>query len=154
MLTSHQAPDIGDILCFVRPDDICEPMIGRQSGRFCLAGRLAAGRMFLIGIMVLTIAVQGYFTQTHIHPQNLAGSSIAQKLNDSSPRHHNVPVDDSPANCPLCQQFLHNGQFVAPAALVFFLPTLAISTIEIAMLAARRFDAVSHSWLSRAPPRN
>jgi hypothetical protein len=110
--------------------------------------------MFLIGFMVLTIAVQGYFTQTHIHPQNLASSSIAQKLNESSPGHHNFPVDDDPANCPLCQQFLHNGQFVAPAALVFFLPMLAISAIEIATLAARRLDAVSHSWRSRAPPRN
>ena len=117
-----------------------------------MGGRSLAARLLLVGFMVLTIVVTGYFTQTHLHSQNLAGSSVAQ--NDSSSKHNNLPANDDPGNCPLCQQFLHSGQFVAPASLVFFSPLLPISVIEIATLAVPRFDTVSHSWLGRGPPLN
>jgi hypothetical protein len=123
-------------------------------GRRPLIGQFPAVRLFLVVVMVVAFVVQGYLTQTHIHRQNLSGSSIAQKLNDGSPKHDNYPADDDPANCPLCQQVLHSGQFVAPGSLVFFLPMLAISVIEIAVLALPLFDSVSHSWLGRGPPAN
>ncbi len=99
---------------------------------------------------------QGYATQTHIHPQtNLLSFSAAKTDGVASlsgpSKKSDHPSDDNPDNCRLCQ-FLYGGQFVAPSALVFFLPLLAVSTIAIVLGVAPHFDAVSHNWLGRGPP--
>jgi len=103
--------------------------------------------------MLLALVVQGYATQTHIHKQSSATVSAALKAG-GSPKHDDFPVNDDPANCPICQQIIHAGQFVAPAWLIPFLLILAISKIEIATLAVPHFDSVSHNWRSRGPPLN
>ena len=107
----------------------------------------------LVGALLLALVVQGYATQTHIHKQSTSTVSAALKA-DGSPTHDNFPVNDDPANCPICQQIIHAGQFVAPAWLVPFLLVLAISKIEIAALAVPHFNSVSHNWRSRGPPLN
>ena len=118
-----------------------------------LVKRPTAWRRFLVAFVLLALVVQGYATQTHIHKQNSATVSTALKAG-GSPKHDNFPVNDDPANCPICQQITHAGQFVAPAWLVPFLLVLAISRIEIATLAVPHFDSVSHNWRSRGPPLN
>jgi hypothetical protein len=115
--------------------------------------RPTAWRRFVVAFMLLALVVQGYATQTHIHKQSSSTVSATLKAG-GSPKHDNFPVNDDPANCPICQQIIHAGQFVAPAWLVPFLLVLAISKIEIATLAVPRFDSVSHSWRSRGPPLN
>jgi hypothetical protein len=115
--------------------------------------RPTAWRRLLVAFMLLALVVQGYATQTHIHKQS--GSTVSTALKtDGSPKHDNFPVNDDPANCPICQQIIHAGQFVAPAWLIPFLLILAISKIEIATLAAPHFDSISHNWRSRGPPLN
>lgn len=118
-----------------------------------LVKRPTAWRRFLVAVMLLALVVQGYATQTHIHKQNGSTVSVALKA-DGSPKHDNFPVNDDPANCAICQQIIHAGQFLAPAWLSPFLLILAISKIEIATLAIPRFDAVSYDWRSRGPPQN
>ena len=113
--------------------------------------RPTAWRQFLVAFMLLALVVQGYATQTHIHKQNVSTVSAAFKAS-GSPRHDNFPVNDDPANCPVCQQILHAGQFVAPAWLLPFLLIAAVSTIEITTAALPHYDAVSHSWRGRGPP--
>jgi hypothetical protein len=101
--------------------------------------------------MLLAFLLQSYATQAHIH--FLSEVSAAAKITAAdTPVKKNTPSNDNPDNCPLCQQ-LYGGQYVAPNALVFFLPMVAISTIEIALGVAPHYDAVSHSWRGRAPPR-
>jgi hypothetical protein len=95
-------------------------------------------------------------TQTHIHPlSSVAADNAHQVVASGTASNHkkgNSPADDSPDNCPLCQ-FFYSGQYVAPTTLVFFLPMAAISTIEIALGVTPHYDAVSHSWRGRGPPR-
>jgi hypothetical protein len=124
------------------------------SGRSVAAGRPAAARLLLVATMLLAFAVQGFLVQTHIHQQGLFPADIAAKADHSSPRHDNYPANDDPASCPLCKELLYSGQYVAPMWAVFFLPTLAVSVIETALPAVSHSDTVSHSWSSRAPPRN
>ena len=109
-------------------------------------------RVFFVGLMVLALVAQGFTLQTHIHKQGFASTSIALKVVGST-GHDKVPVTDDPANCPTCLQILHAGQFIAPGWLLPFLLIVAVSTIEIATAALPHYDAVSHSWQSRAPPR-
>jgi hypothetical protein len=111
----------------------------------------SAWRHVLVAVLLLTLVVQGYATQTHLHKQN--GSTVSAGLKaGETPRHDNFPVNDDPANCPVCQQILHAGQFVAPAWLLPFLILAAVSTIEITTAVLPHYDTVSHSWRGRGPP--
>ena len=121
--------------------------------KIAVGKRPTAWRRFLVAFMLLTLVVQGYATQTHLHKQNDSTVSAAWKAG-GSPKHNNLPVNDDPANCPVCQQILHAGQFVAPAWLLPFLILAAVSTIEITTAVLPHYDTVSHSWRGRGPPLN
>jgi hypothetical protein len=102
--------------------------------------------------MLLAFLLQSYATQTHIHVPETAPASISAAADKAAPAHRkSAPTPVNPDNCPLCQ-LLYGGQYVAPDSLVFFLPTLAVSTIEIAQAVTPHYDAASHSWRGRAPP--
>jgi hypothetical protein len=118
-----------------------------------LGKRPTAWRRLFAAFMLLALVIQGYATQTHIHGQSSSAVSAALKA-DGSPAHDNFPLNDDPANCPICQQIAHAGHFLAPAWFASFLLILATSKIEIATLAVPHFDTVSHNWRSRGPPRN
>jgi hypothetical protein len=105
----------------------------------------------LVSALLLALVVQGFATQTHFHRQNVFPDSFASAAKHL-PGHDKFPLNDDPANCPICQQIIHAGQFVAPTWLNPFLLILAISTIEIVNIALPGFDAVSHSWRGRGPP--
>ena len=122
--------------------------VARSTG---LIKRLPAWRWFLVASIILTLVVQGYATQTHLHEQSGSTVSAALKAGET-PKHDNFPVNDDPANCPVCQQILHAGQFVAPAWLLPFLILAAVSTIEITTAVLPHYDTVSHSWRGRGPP--
>jgi hypothetical protein len=111
-------------------------------------------RLLLTGFMLLAFLLQSYATQTHIHFQDDVSQTIGVKLDTGAPPapKKNAPSPENPDNCPLCQ-LLYGGQYVAPNALVFFLPLAAVSIIEIVQAVTPHYDAVSHSWRGRAPPR-
>jgi hypothetical protein len=116
--------------------------------------RRPSHRLLLIAVVLLAFVIQSFATQTHIHPLPGVSADAALKLVASGTHNKkgNTPTDDSPDNCPLCQLF-YGGQYVAPTTLVFFLPMAAVSTIEIALGVTPHYDAVSHSWRGRGPPR-
>jgi hypothetical protein len=118
-----------------------------------VAKRSSAWQSFLVGFLVLVLVFQGYATQTHIHKQTDVAANIVSKA-DGSSDHNKIPDNDDSANCPICQQISHAGQYVAPAWLISFLILAAVSTIEIATFSIPRFDTVSHSWRGRGPPYN
>jgi hypothetical protein len=101
--------------------------------------------------MVLAFFIQSYASQTHIHLEadgiTLAKIAPVTKLDEKK----GAPTRQSPDNCPLCQ-FLYGGQHVPPAALIFFLPSVAVSVIAPVLALLAHYDAVSHSWRGRAPP--
>jgi hypothetical protein len=126
--------------------------------------RLSSVRLLFTAFMLLAFALQSYAVQTHIHEQlNLpvlahgtaAKGAAANSVTPHSGAHAKkpaLPVKDAPDDCPLCQ-LLYGGQYVAPDALVFFLPLISVRVLETELGALPRYDAVSHSWRGRAPPR-
>jgi hypothetical protein len=117
--------------------------------------RRSLRRLILTGFMLLTFLFQSYAIQTHIHPLQGIPGITALKLAPAATTkpHKNIPLNTADPDCALCQ-LLYGGQHVAPDALVFFLPMVAVSTIEIALGVTPHYDAVSHSWRGRAPPQS
>jgi hypothetical protein len=116
-----------------------------------LAKRSTAWHRGLVAFMFLALVIQGYATQTHFHKEGTSTASIVLKAG-GSPTHDNLPANDDPARCPICQQITHAGQYVAPAWLLPFLVLAAFSTIEITTAVLPHYDTVSHSWRGRGPP--
>jgi hypothetical protein len=117
------------------------------------APTLAGWRRALVFMVLTAFVLQSYIVQTHIHfaPADLAllaGDAAAK----NAPQHDRYPANDDPANCPICQEILHSGHFVTPAAAALLLPTLAVSTIALVDQPLPVVAAPSHSWRGRAPP--
>ena len=112
-------------------------------------------RLFVAMFVLLAFGLQSYVTQTHIHiaPDSFAPYSklIAQSGKEKQP--DKFPANGDPANCPICQEILHSGQFVTPAAAVLILPTAAVSIISIVAAIPAAAQRPSHAWQSRAPPK-
>jgi hypothetical protein len=116
-------------------------------------------------LMLVAFALQSYVTQTHIHfaghvvtggftfPDD--GSKIGKALGAAQDQgdHDKYPPGDDPANCPICQEMLYAGHYVAPAAIAVLLPTLAIRTIARVDAELPVVSSVSHIWQVRGPPR-
>jgi|SRR5450755_4491940 len=130
--------------------------VRRQDAGFALRGVITA-------FALLAFIVQSFATQTHIHipgqselapvAQQATTQTIVTKAPPSLNREHSpqLPTDD-PAHCPLCQEFLLSGAYVAPVILAIPLPAQITTP---APLTAVRFviaEAVSHGWNSRGPP--
>jgi len=121
--------------------------------------RFAATRLLVL-VTLLAFAVQTYLTQTHIHLANegqiprVHGQLVLGKASIGAPLEHKdrYPPNEDPANCPLCQELIHAGQFVTPAASFLLLPTLSLSTIERTVQYAPLIHAITHIWRGRAPP--
>jgi len=126
--------------------------VQRRSFQQSLVAR--PGRQLLVGLVLLLFGLQDYAVQTHIPERAEAVFSIEKAASPAPPaapgQHKNLP--DKPDNCPLCQQ-LFGGQYVAPEGLAFLLSVLTVSTIETVSGVTPHYDAVSHSWRSRGPPR-
>jgi hypothetical protein len=124
--------------------------------------RLVLPRLLMF-VTLLAFSVQTYLTQTHIHmaSEGHASLSLEQSIVGPDKQLGSAPVvpkdkyppNEDPANCPLCQELIHAGQFVTPAAAAILLPSLSISVIEVVAFAAPLNAAVTHIWRGRAPPR-
>lgn len=101
--------------------------------------------------MLLAFAVQGSAVQIHIHGDPLTAAD--QITHASAPTVPGAQDPYDPANCPLCQEILHAGVYVAPgsASLAVVLNAVAVSPV-FAILAHANADR-QHDWQSRAPPR-
>ncbi len=113
---------------------------------------VSAARLLVTFVAFLALALQGYVTQTHIHlaPDFAVGAGKAAAAHKQQP--DRFPANEDPANCPICQEILHSGQFITPAAAALLLPSLAVSIIAIVTDVAVSVEAASHGWRSRAPP--
>jgi hypothetical protein len=117
-------------------------------------------RLFITLAIMLAFGLQSYITQTHIHlgPDSpfasyskLDTQKSAQQGKEQQP--DKFPSNGDPANCPICQEILHSGQFVTPSAAVLFVPTIAVSVITLVSDITVEAQNASHAWRSRAPPK-
>jgi len=102
-------------------------------------------RHWLTLFLLLSFTLQSYIAQTHFHRPD-APSAASGHAPDR------LPTKDDPANCPICQELLHSGQFVMPAAAALALPSASISIVAIVVAARPILRSASHSWQGRAPP--
>jgi hypothetical protein len=109
-------------------------------------------RVAVTFLALLTFTLQNYIVQTHLHglPQTMVASIGHQII--SSSRQDQTPQDNDALNCPLCQEALHGGSFVLPAAIAALPPALAVSIVATIVAPLRAAKSASHSWLGRAPP--
>ncbi len=117
-------------------------------------------------LTLAAFAVQSFVIQTHIHFDSRVEAAFAASARAGSrmaalPVNHQSAVpsnpkknssSDDPAKCPLCQEYLYAGNYVAPAAIALILPSANVSAIVPETPAAPRVLALSHSWQGRAPP--
>jgi hypothetical protein len=129
--------------------------------------QVSSWRHVLPMLMLVAFALQSYVTQTHIHfaghvatggftfpgENSKAQSDTALGSAQDQGDHDKYPPGDDPANCPICQEMLYAGHYVAPTAVPILLPSLAISTIEIVETVLPHALAPSHNWQGRGPPR-
>jgi hypothetical protein len=131
-------------------------MARAKASRLRNSATLTGWRQALVFAVLVAFALQGYIVQTHIHFSPEAAALLdadtgAHAANGTS-HHDKYPPADDPANCPICQEILHSGQFITPSAQFLLPPTFAVSTITLVDRALPHILAPSHSWRGRAPP--
>lgn len=113
-------------------------------------------RLIVAAFALMAFALQSYATQTHIHGAFVSSDvvKISKQVAGKTPNEprDKYPANDDPANCPICQEIMHAGQYVTPSAIVFALPAETIAVIPISLDAPLIVKAVSHGWRGRAPP--
>jgi hypothetical protein len=114
------------------------------------SGGIALWRRAILALTLVTFALAGYATQTHIH---IPAGSEAGEVAIGHSGHGKAPLDD-PAHCPLCQEYLLSGAYVVPAPIVLPLPASAEFQAPRLVHELSFVGALSHSWNSRAPPLN
>ena len=101
-------------------------------------------------LLALTFAVQGIAVQTHIHGQPLTALAHITHVSPPPAPASQDPYD--PANCPLCQEMLHAGVYVAPVVADFAVILNAVAFAPVFVLLPHAATERRHSWQSRAPP--
>ena len=101
-------------------------------------------------MLALTFAVQGIAVQTHIHGQPL--TALSHVLHVSTPAGPTPQDLYDPANCPLCQEMLHAGVYVAPVVADFLVILNAVVFAPAFAVLPHAATERQHSWQSRAPP--
>ena len=120
----------------------------------------------MVGLLgLLAVALQSFVVQTHIHVQQptvhaqalglitLAAASVSDAVSgQASAPVDNYPINRDPANCPLCKELTHSGQYVSSASVLATLPfAVSVNFIVFREIAPTLF-AASHTWRGRAPP--
>lgn len=111
----------------------------------------------------LAVLFQSYATQTHIHFSRGSGVPVSialkvlpggggAKAGSQSGDHDKYPGNDDPANCPLCQDAVHSGAFIAPAALAIWSPLTFVVLKWFAPADRHHLAPPSHDWRGRGPP--
>jgi len=100
--------------------------------------------------MLVAFAVQGLAVQTHIHGDPLNARDHVTHVSAPAAPASQDPYD--PANCPLCQELVHAGAYLAPAVGDFVVILNAVAIAPALALLPHAASERPHSWQSRAPP--
>lgn len=114
------------------------------------APRGDAKRLAITFVTLLAFVLQTLLVQTHIHGAAPTGVTSVGIEKNAQP--DKLPPAGDPANCPICQELLHAGSFVAPVAAALAASSVAtnVEVMFVEILAVTQTYA--HGWKSRAPP--
>jgi hypothetical protein len=101
-------------------------------------------------LVLVAFSLQSFLVQTHIHNLPLSVSA-AGGVSLAAPHDGKAPLDID--KCLFCQEYMHAGAYLTPAAAAVLPPYAAVSllTFVVAPFVAARTP--SHNWMGRAPPR-
>jgi len=116
------------------------------------ASLFSVSRLAITLFALLAFTLQSYVTQIHIHGANWGAASSVDA--GKTPHPGKAPAGDDQSSCPICQVIAHSGQFITPSAIAIALPTLIAFYVFVDRDAPSLARSTSHSWNSRAPPRN
>lgn len=112
----------------------------------------APGFRRVVCLLVLTaFAFQSYLVQVHIHGLPHAFVIAKQETSVSTPDGSKAPPDAD--HCLLCQEYLHAGIYLLPAAAAVLPSAVAVSLVRLVAVKTADGISPSHIWISRAPPR-
>ncbi len=120
-------------------------------GQHKTAERSLLSRLVLLAMLVV-LMVQGLALQTHIHGAPLSPDSHLTRIT-APPQPASQDLYDS-VHCPLCQEMLHAGVYVAPVVADFVVILNAVAFAPTYALLPHAATERQHSWQSRAPPRH
>jgi hypothetical protein len=141
--------------------------IGWERRRFRSTIRICVPHLLVVFLSFVALALQGLVVQTHVHVPHASASTksisfitliaASAGLSDVSLRHTDgqggqYPTNRDSANCPLCKELTHSGQYVSSTSVLTKLPfPVTVNCIVFKEIAPTIF-AASHNWRGRAPP--
>jgi len=138
-----------------------------ERSRARAALRIRLPHLFVAVFGLLAVALQSFVVQTHIHVQQPAFRTQAVSLitlaaasvtgadlasGQAGTPVDNYPLNRDPANCPLCKELTHSGQYVSSASVLATLPFAVTVNVIVFREIAPSLFAASHTWRGRAPP--
>ena len=120
----------------------CQPSRSIAAARGSAAARLARS------VALLLLLIQALVVPAHRHA-SVAPSVAAAHATLVTPTKGRT---DHPADCPICREVAHSGQYLTPDGLAFAevaTPGMAPAALTLASVEA---TTRSHAWRSRAPP--
>lgn len=109
---------------------------------------LRARRLVPAVAILLVLAWQSFFVQTHVHPlARLPETKITSPGNT-----HASDTRRDPGPCPLCQALSLAGNLISPAPPTFDMPAIAGAVALPSTLTLWLRRDRSHAWLGRGPP--
>jgi hypothetical protein len=108
-----------------------------------------ASRLLLNLVVLFTFTLQAFLVQTHLH--NLPVSSLPSGTVTASAPAPKAPIDAD--KCFLCQEYVHGGTYLTPAAAAVLPPSAVVSLLPRLLELTVAARPLSHNWMGRAPPR-
>lgn len=121
-----------------------------RSGAASLVLKQPAARRYVTLFALLAFFLQSFAVQSHIHPLDKPATAAAAVNNIPAPVKKIDPVDIG--SCRLCQELIHAGAFVAPAATAVPASQSAAAIVFTALPLLAGLLTPAFAWQSRAPP--
>lgn len=128
----------------------------------CRLRRVSGWRRLLPTLMLVAFTLQSFVTQTHIHFTPDALTRLTEYVDSDSGKiahqyvgqneHGTRKTNDDPADCPLCQEILYSGYYVAPGTPSVPPPAHLVTATASVGLELPFVSATSHIWQGRGPP--
>jgi ABC-type Fe3+-siderophore transport system permease subunit len=138
--------------------------ISWERNRARVVWKIRIPHLFVVFVSFLALALQGLVLQTHVHIPHAAKPVSSIALIAASAGVSNVslghtdgsggqyPASRDSANCPLCKELTHSGQYVASTSVLAKLPFSVTANVIVFREIAPSLFAASHNWRGRAPP--
>jgi hypothetical protein len=141
--------------------------LAREPLRARCAVRSSATHAFSLLLTIIALAIQILIVQPHIHASRmpvraqsvalvaaeiLSGDTITTADQSLPAPRDRFPINEDPANCPLCQVITLASPYISAAVILIITPAETGVAFAIEVASPVFYHTHSHSWRGRAPP--